>query len=128
MSPIMRALQVIALTASLMSFGQSSSNKIPAGYGAVEGQVIDSDGKEVVGASVYAEREGPGGILPETRTNTRGKFFLPLTPGFYVIYAVRSSQGFKDTSNWFFNDEPWAIKVAITEGRTMKASSIKLNT
>jgi Carboxypeptidase regulatory-like domain len=126
----MRALLVIALTAtaSLISFGQSISNKIPSGYGAVEGQVIDSDGKEVVGASVYAEREGPDGILPETRTHSGGKFLLPLTPGTYVLYAVRPSQGFKDTSNWFFNGEPWAIKATVSAGQITRAGSIRLNT
>jgi hypothetical protein len=101
---------------------------LPAGRGAVEGEVLDQNGHPLSGIRVYADRQGPGGILPVTRTDKRGKFFLPLEPGDYSVYAVREVMGYRDVSHELASNDSVVKRTTVSEGRRTGNLVIRLNT
>lgn len=96
-----------------------------AGRGAIQGEVMDQNGHPLSGVRVYAERQGPGGILPVTRTDKRGKFFLPLEPGDYSVYPVLEVMGYRDVSHELASN---IKRTTVYEGRPTRNLVIRLDT
>jgi len=120
-------LAVLFCAFVLMVYPQRRGD-LPAGRGAVQGEVMDQNGHPLSGIRVYAERQGPGGILPVTRTDRRGKFFLPLEPGDYSVYAVREVMGYRDVSHELASNDPVVKRTTVSEGRLTRNLVIRLDT
>ena len=122
--PVNSLLAVLFCGFVLMVYPQ----RLPAGKGAIQGEVMDQNGHPLSGIRVYAERQGPGGILPVTRTDKKGKFFLPLEPGDYSVYAVREVMGYRDVSHELASNDPVVKRTTVYEGRLTGNLVIRLNT
>ena len=75
-------------------------------YGAVEGVVVDSEGRSVAGAVVELRPGSQTAVpdkLPSALTDQRGRFFLDgLIPGEHVIYTSKEEAGYLPAYDAFF--------------------------
>ncbi len=110
-----------------MAPAQSTDQRIPAGFGAIEGRVVDADGSPVAGVKVYAEREGPDGILPVVLTNKNGRFFLRLVQWSYRVFAAKDVKGYEDVFT-FSNFAPWVVNVSVHNSQVTRGIVVRLNT
>ncbi|HYE65559.1 MAG TPA: carboxypeptidase-like regulatory domain-containing protein [Pyrinomonadaceae bacterium] len=111
-----------------------SEQDVLARVGAIAGQVVDSAGNPVAGATVSAvpENQTAGGMPPITftaaSTDEGGRFYLEgVTPGTYIIYAAKESAGYPSTSfNFFVADPRSAPKVTVGEQQVAQNVLVRL--
>jgi len=115
---------LVALTSSVIA--QNRRHGTPAGFGVVEGRVLDARMHFLAGIRVYAESEGPVGILPVAITNKTGKFFLRLRPGKYELWPVREQIGFINLSHEFFREVPRIAKALVLDGQVTRGIVLQL--
>lgn len=75
-------------------------------YGAIEGRVVDSDGRPVAGATVELRPDSKTvtpDALPVARTDDTGRFFLDgLVPGDHTVFASKEEDGYPSAYQAFF--------------------------
>jgi len=118
---------LVALYVSVSA--QQSEERIPAGFGAVAGQVIDARTKQPVAeASVVAERDDGEGAdkVPHAFTDGEGKFLInDISPGRYVIAASKEQDNYPDADSAAFAADLAALpKVSVREGEVTRAVTV----
>jgi hypothetical protein len=90
----------------------SSQSENVAQFGAIEGQVLDAQGRPLAGAKVDGfplQGQRDAGVLPTTFTDQNGKFFLDgVMPGTHLISASKEEEGYPSTFFAFFVVDPKA--------------------
>src|SRR5438067_2023218 len=124
MSLISICLTTLVLTC--FAPAKESRHRIPAGSGVVQGRVVDARDRPVAGIKVYAEREGPDGIMPVIATNKRGRFSLKLLSGKYRLFVVTENAG-SDLSWRLFNVAPWIANIVVHDGRVTGGIILRWN-
>src|SRR6266545_2479427 len=71
--------------------------------GAIQGRVLNPEGRPVSGAEVHALRSDlTTGKLPAAYTDNRGRFLIEdLIPGRYTVSAAKNEDGYPNTSSAF---------------------------
>jgi carboxypeptidase family protein len=126
-----------AYEVSLLDDGRPGPSLVLAPGAAVEGSVVDGDGREVAGADVtLAERRAPGGMirigiggprsLPRARTDAKGKFRISsIDPEKSWELHARAS-GFAEGTQPLSALEPYrtkaGVRVALSRGRGIAGS------
>lgn len=119
----------IGLLLALISVGvaQNRRQRIPEGFGIIQGRVLDTKGHPIARIRVYAERLGPGpdGIVPVVLTNRSGRFFLRVRTGNYQIYPVRDKVDFRDLSYELFPE--WIANAVVYDQKITKGIVLQMN-
>lgn len=89
-------------------------------YGAIEGRVLDSEGRAVEGATVELRPDSQTvtpGALPVARTDGRGRFFLDgLAPGEHTVFASKEEDGYPSAYQAFFiSNEARPPRVSVSD-------------
>jgi hypothetical protein len=118
---LLPALALLVVLAAL-SVALQSDQTIPAGFGAVAGEVIDArTRKPIADATVVAERDDIEGSskVPHATTDEEGKFFLSeVPPGRYVMAASKEQDYYPDIDNAAFAVDLAALpKVSVRAGQ-----------
>jgi 5-hydroxyisourate hydrolase-like protein (transthyretin family) len=95
----------LALSVTLLFIGLTNASqsdfKIPTGFGAIAGQVVDAQtGEPIAKAKVQARPDDAGSarVIQSALSDEKGNFFLnELLPGRYVIPASKEDAGYPDT-------------------------------
>ncbi len=100
-------------------------------FGAIEGQVVDSEGRPLAGAAVEvrpADQTIVAGALPVAYTDDQGKFFLDgIAPGTHMIYAAKEDDGYPSTFLAFFVADASSIpKVTVYNKRVTEGTLVRL--
>lgn len=97
-------------------------------FGAIEGHVYDPDGKLISGANVYAERTDA--LMSRALfgvSDENGKFLIEyLSPGRYIVYASKESDGYPITTSSFYYTEHITFPEIIVNERQV-TSNVKVN-
>src|ERR1041384_963768 len=90
--------------------------------GMIKGQVLNSEGRTVSQADVYAEPEGfTIGLRPFSITDEKGRFLIKgLRPGVYKVYASKELDGYPLPYSAFHmgNKALEELKAVVSEGQT----------
>jgi hypothetical protein len=100
-------------------------------FGAVEGQVVDADGRPLAGATVEvrpADQTVVSGALPVAYTDDDGKFFLDgIAPGTHLIYASKEDENYPSTFLAFFVADQASIpKVTVYDRQVTEGTLVRL--
>jgi hypothetical protein len=111
-------------------FPMQSVPSIPAGFGAVQGRVLDELGKPLPGARVYADPVGDAAIskLRFVTTGKEGDFILEeVTPGMNVICAAKEEAFYPDTGAAALVTDPAALpRVRVEEGKLTPSVTVRV--
>lgn len=89
--------------------------------GVITGRVLNSEGRTVAQATVFAEREGfLSGIQPISITDEKGKFLIKgLRPGVYQVYASKEEDGYPlPISTFNMGNSVTEQKVVVSQDQT----------
>lgn len=94
--------------------------------GAIQGRVLNDQGKPVSGASVVALPLGAGGgLVPVTHTDKRGRFlFRGMSKKEYGLYAFKEEKGLILAHH--FSNDPRLVKVTLQDNETIKDVELQL--
>lgn len=113
------------LLASGIIYTTTLSSRAPhqaAAPGAMAGRVLDVEGRPVVGAKVYADRNtAPMGRRPYVLTDDGGGFQIKdLVPGTYTVSAEKEEEGYAPSDSTFYTAEPLSkTQVTVQEQQTV---------
>ena len=113
-------------------FPMESVPSIPAGFGAVQGRVLDELGKTLSGARVYADpvnvKDAPIGKVRFVTTSEEGDFILEqVVPGVNVICAAKEEAFYPDTGAAALATDPAALpRVRVEEGKLTPSVTVRL--
>ncbi len=125
-----RLLNFLFITALLAASvaAQTNQPRFPTSDGAIQGRVLNDQGKPVFGATVIAIPEGPwDGAVPTTRTDRRGRFVFPgLSPRGYGLYAFKEGKSSRTIFAHHFSNDPRVLRVTVPEHQTIKGLELQL--
>jgi len=128
LKPCIRVMPVL-LAALLVQAQQATRGSDHAVFGAIDGTVVDLEGRPIGDARVYAtwsHNDPDSRIRVEVLTDRSGQFHLPSVPaGTATIHAYKIQDGYADTSIPFFLTNPKSIRV-VTAAADMTTSGVEL--
>ena len=100
-------------------------------FGAIEGRVVDEEGRPLAGAAVEirpVDQTIVAGALPVAYTDDAGKFFLDgIAPGTHMIYASKEEENYPATFLAFFVADPTSIpKVTVYDRQVTEGTIVRL--
>jgi hypothetical protein len=99
------------------------------GSGAIRGRVLDTSGKPVAGAIVYAAAQNGFSYLPRGRSDARGYYSIEkLTWGSYWLYTSKEQNGFPSTGNAFYTgwNRENQTQASVTAAQPVAVVDVKL--
>jgi Carboxypeptidase regulatory-like domain len=121
-----------------------ADKKSSTGFGSIQGRVLDSDGKPVPAAEVFAQSRdrGSSDILHVVTSNANGEFLLTQVPsGKNAIFTSKPADGYPDTMVAAFSSgvnlipevlveeakTTSGVVIYLTKGATLVGSVVNLN-
>lgn len=127
---IRRVLVLLFLVGLLLANAHAQSSRLSLldSTGAIQGRVVNDQGKPVSGARVVAMPLGPGGgLMPMTRTDKRGRFlFHGLSKKEYGLYAFKEKKASRLIFAHHFSNDPRVVRVTVQDHETIKDVELQL--
>lgn len=123
------AFIVLVCLLPLAASSPQEAPKLTEGLGAIQGVVVDRDGRPIPHLIVYADlTDSPGrGRKPSTFADEKGRFLLgTLKPGNYMIHAYDVESGYPDTFFAFFGSPGAVPQVEVHEGKVTRDVVVRL--
>lgn len=112
------------------NLAQRSEQNIPSGFGAIEGRVLDAEGKPMANAKVHAEPLDTvaNGLVAYATSNAKGEFFLDrVAMGANMVFASKEQDGHPNTLFAVFATDLTGIpKVFVEEGEVTRGVVVRL--
>ena len=126
-----RRLLILVLLAGVLAvsvLARTGQPAFPEPSGAIQGRVLNEQGKPVSGATVVALPLSPGGgLMPMTHTDKRGKFrFRGMSNKEYVLYAFKEEKASRIMFAHNFSNDPRMVRVTVEEHETIKDVELQL--